>query len=53
MVWIPMQPAADDESIKAMKYLADTGVCLFDLSNNGARLNPIAFGSRSFNPNEK
>ena len=32
MGWILMQPADDDESIKAMKKLLTTGVCLFDLS---------------------
>ena len=48
-----MQPADDKESIKATIKVIDTGVCLFDLSKNGARLKPVAFGSRSCNINEK
>ena len=48
-----MQPADDKESIKTMKNLACTGICLFDLSKNGARLKPITFGSRSCTINEK
>ena len=48
-----MQPANDDESVKAAQHLRKTGIFLFDLSLQGARLKPIAFGSRSCNPNEK
>ena len=33
-----MQPADDKESVQATKKLIQTGVCLFDLSKNGARL---------------
>ena len=47
MGWILMQPADDEESVAASKILLTTGECLFDLSKNGARLKPIAFGSRS------
>ena len=47
MGWILMQPANDEESVAASKILLTTGECLFDLSKNGARLKPIAFGSRS------
>ena len=53
MGWMLMQPANDKESLAAMKTLTSTGVCLFDLAKNGARLKPIAFGSRSCNINEK
>ena len=53
MGWILMQPTDDVESIKAMKQLLKTGVCLFDLTKHGARLKPIAFGSRSCTNNEK
>ena len=41
------------ESIKSTKKLTQTGVCIFDLSNDGARLKLVAFGSRSCNINEK
>ena len=53
MGWILMQPVDDKESIKAMEKLASTGIYLFDLSKNGARLKSIAFGSRSCIINEK
>ena len=33
--------------LKAVKLLQKTGECLFDLSKDGPRLQPIAFGSRS------
>ena len=32
MGWILMQPADDDESIKAAQHLRKTGIFLFDLS---------------------
>ena len=48
-----MQSADDEESSNAVKHLLKTGVCLFELSKNGARLQPIAFGSRSCNENER
>ena len=48
-----MQPADDEEeSIEAALHLQKTGNCTFDLSLHGARLKPIAFGSRSCNENE-
>lgn len=47
MGWILMQPADDEESQEAIKILLETGECLFDLSPNGPRLRPVAFGSRS------
>ena len=53
MGWIIMQPSNDPESVSAEKHLRDTGICLFDLSKNGARLQPIAFGSRNFQDNER
>ena len=46
MGWIFMQPADNDKSQCAMSILRETIECLFDLSKNGARLKPIAFGSR-------
>ena len=45
--WIIMQPAKDVESSRATKELLDTGNCLFDLSKDGPRLQPIQFESRS------
>ena len=53
MGWILMQPADDEESMKASRILMDTGEYLFDLSKNGARLKPIAFRSRSCTLAEK
>ena len=53
MGWILMQPANDEESKIAMAHLRCTGKCLFDLSLKGARLKPVAFGSRSCNENER
>ena len=48
MGWILMQPADDDdEFVVATKQLISGGKCLFDLTMKGARLRPIAFGSRS------
>jgi len=48
MGWILMQPVSDIESQAATTKLLTTGECLFDLSKYGARLKPIAFGSRSY-----
>ena len=42
-----MQPANDEESLRASFFFTTTGECLFDLSKHGARLKPITFGSRS------
>ena len=47
MGWILMQPADDEQSIAASMTLSSGGKCLFELSKNGARLQPIAFGSRA------
>ena len=47
MGWILMQPSRDKESTAALETLQNTGECEFDLSIDGARLKPIAFGSRS------
>ena len=47
MGWILMQPARDTVSKAATQTLASTGECLFDLSLDGPRLLPVAFGSRS------
>ena len=47
MGWILMQPADDEESVRATTHLQETGECLFDLHKNGARLRPISYGSRS------
>ena len=42
-----MQPASDNKSQAASKKLLISGECLFGLSNHGAKLKPISFGSRS------
>jgi len=42
-----MQPGDDEASREASKKLRDTGEFLFDKSENGPRLHPIAFGSRA------
>ena len=47
MGWILMQPADDSESKSALRELRSTGNCSFDLSLEGPRLQPIAFGSRA------
>ena len=47
MGWILIQPAQDTESIAILNTLLRTGKCNFDLLMEGARLKPIAFGSRS------
>ena len=46
MGWIMMQPANNAESIRATEILRKTRECLFDLTRNGARLQPTGFGSR-------
>ena len=43
---ILMQPADEEESIRATKLLQETGECLFDLTRGGACLRPTSFGSR-------
>ncbi len=52
MAFILMQPASDEKSLAALKVLEETGVCEFDLSMTGARLQPLAFGSRACTPME-
>ncbi len=47
MAYILMQPDDSEESKQALKKLQDTGVCDFDLTLEGARLRPVAFGSRA------
>ena len=47
MGWILMQPHSDSVSVSALKLLENEGICKFDSSPDGARLRPIAFGSRS------
>ena len=46
MVWILTQPANDEEPQAVIKQRLTNGTCLFDLSRNGTRLQPTAFGSR-------
>ena len=53
MGWILMQPADDADSVAAARCLKETGNCLFDISLGGARLKPVAFGSRGCNDNEQ
>ena len=52
MDWILTQPTDDEESIRAATILRKTGKYLFDLTKNGARLKPVAFGSRGCNTNK-
>ena len=42
-----MEPDDSLDYIVAMKYLANTSECLFDLSLDGPRLRPVLLGSRS------
>ena len=53
MGWILMQPADDEESHRATAHLLETGECVFDLSKNGTRLRPVAFGSRACSDMER
>lgn len=53
MEWILIQPVDNDEPSKAAHHLLTICICLFELTKNGVRLQPIAFGSRSCNENEK
>ena len=52
MGWILMQPADDEESVHTTKILLETGECLFNLTQGGARLHPTGFGSRYCLPKE-
>ena len=47
MGYILMQPSQDKVSQAALQQLMAGGECLFDLTTKGARLQPIAFGSRA------
>lgn len=47
MAWIIMQPDDSTESKTATQLLLDKGICNFDLAFDGARLKPIAYGSRA------
>ena len=49
---ILMQPCDDAETTTATELLEKTGECKLDLSKNGSRLKPMAFGSRSYGDNE-
>ena len=42
---ILVQPADDEESTRAATTLKETGTFLFDLTQNGTRLKPVAFVS--------
>ncbi len=53
MAYILMQPDDSNESILALKKLNTSGECDFDLSLEGPRFRPIAFGSRSCTDTEK
>ena len=53
MGWILTQPASDEISQKAVHTLLQTGECLFDKTKSGARLQPIAFGSRACTDRER
>ena len=44
MDYILMQPDDSLESLAAIKHLATSGECLFDVSLNGPRLRPVLFG---------
>jgi hypothetical protein len=47
-----MHPSDDAESLAVTELLKSTGECTFELTKVGARLKPIAFGSRSCHDNE-
>lgn len=53
MGWVLIQPADDEGSIKSSLYPRSTGECVSELTKNCAKLEPIAFGSRSYNVNER
>ena len=53
MAWILMQPASDKASLEAAKLMETSGDCPFDLTKNGPRLQPVAYGSRSCTEMEK
>ena len=42
-----MQASSDPDAQSALKLLKTTGECKFDLTIGGARLQPVAFGSRA------
>ena len=47
MGFILCQPDNSKESVEAIKKLEENQECLFDLSSDGVRLQPLAFGSKS------
>jgi hypothetical protein len=53
MGWILMQPDDSKESLSALETLNSTGEVLFDVTMDGPRLRPIAFGSRACTDTEK
>ena len=46
MEYILMQSSNDAISSEAAKILQNRGLCQFDTSESGARLQPVSFGSR-------
>ena len=46
MAYIIMQPEDSAAAREATKKLEDEGECSFNISMNGPRLKPVAFGSR-------
>ena len=47
MRYILIQPNDSPDSLAAIKYLADTGGCVFDLSLDGPILRLVLFGFRA------
>ena len=47
MGYILMYPDDSPDSLVAMKHLATTCECVFDVSLDSPRLRPVLFGSRS------
>ena len=47
MAFIIMQPDSSKESKAATTILLNQGICQFDMSSDGARLQPITYGSRA------
>ena len=52
MVYIVMQPEDSEAAREATKKLIETVECVFDLTMEGPRLRPIAFGSRKCSKTE-
>jgi hypothetical protein len=53
MSYILMQPASDEDSLKALQILEAGGENLFDSLMHGARLRPVRFGSRQCSDREQ